>query len=401
MVTAETTDAVEATNKEQEAVDGVKGTEDVKGDADDPPPVLAESQTLTCEDTQLVPKDVTAPVADTAGDEPNESDMEPLEPQDEFYPSGERKRVRSACVACHERKLRCVMLKKGVCRHCTEKQRTCTPRIEKKRGRPRNSELRSRPHFYMASGINQLAQIGMHPGCDPNTLGSMPNLSGLQAAQLQQSGSHMMAMPAMANGVVSGGGQPTNFLSQGGGFNQQNVMTPHILPNGQIVMVMPAAMNDANMQGVPSSNAQMVTAKPMPSGANGQSMVVPAVPTPMGMMPMATAIPLHVPMMTASVLKSSQPGGGSNQPQEMTMMPASGMSGEQSYGMASVVPTQRVDMQSFPAQPAQAPQYEADPAMQSRAVPAFNFDGPPGSQPGGPAFQSSAPLFNKPSEIAS
>ena len=33
--------------------------------------------------------------------------MQPINPQDQFYSSGERKRSRSACVACHERKLRC------------------------------------------------------------------------------------------------------------------------------------------------------------------------------------------------------------------------------------------------------------------------------------------------------
>ena len=105
--------------------------------------------------------------------------MQPINPQDQFYSSGERKRSRSACVACHERKLRCgarrrrrpcapktpppepaigsqlncpekcpesplaplplltVMLLGGSCQLCVAKGRQCIPRVEKKRGRPR------------------------------------------------------------------------------------------------------------------------------------------------------------------------------------------------------------------------------------------------------------------------
>lgn len=157
--------------------------------------------------------------------------MEPLEPQDEFYPSGERKRVRSACVACHERKLRCVMLKKGGCRHCLEKDRICTPRIEKKRGRPRNSELRSRPQLYVGPGMNHLAPLGLHQSCDVSALGTMPNLASLHAAQLHQSGSHMMAMQ---NGMMPGAGQ--NFVGQQstGSYTQQIGLAPRMLPNGQV-----------------------------------------------------------------------------------------------------------------------------------------------------------------------
>mmetsp|Transcript_7802 Transcript_7802/g.17227 ORF Transcript_7802/g.17227 Transcript_7802/m.17227 type:complete len:358 (-) Transcript_7802:20-1093(-) len=59
--------------------------------------------------------------------------------EEEHVPAGERKRVRSACVACHERKLRCVMLGGGSCEQCVNKSRLCLPRVEKKRGRPRNS----------------------------------------------------------------------------------------------------------------------------------------------------------------------------------------------------------------------------------------------------------------------
>ena len=42
--------------------------------------------------------------------EPPFDPMAPAVPQNQFYSSGERKRSRAACVGCHERKLRCVML---------------------------------------------------------------------------------------------------------------------------------------------------------------------------------------------------------------------------------------------------------------------------------------------------
>ena len=105
--------------------------------------------------------------------------MQPINPQDQFYSSGERKRSRSACVACHERKLRCgarrrrrprapktpppepaigsqlncpekcpepplgplpllaVMLLGGSCQLCVATGRQCIPRVETTRGRPR------------------------------------------------------------------------------------------------------------------------------------------------------------------------------------------------------------------------------------------------------------------------
>ena len=63
----------------------------------------------------------------------------------QLYVPGERKRVRSACMNCHERKLRCVMLPSGSCQQCTEKDRVCLPRVEKKRGRPRASGSGGKP----------------------------------------------------------------------------------------------------------------------------------------------------------------------------------------------------------------------------------------------------------------
>ena len=61
--------------------------------------------------------------------------MAPADPQDQFYASGERKRNRSACTYCHERKLRCIMLQCGSCQLCIDKGLQCIPRVEHKRQR--------------------------------------------------------------------------------------------------------------------------------------------------------------------------------------------------------------------------------------------------------------------------
>ena len=66
--------------------------------------------------------------------------MAPADPQDQFYASGERKRNRSACNHCHERKLRCIMLQCGSCQLCIDKGLQCIPRVEHKRGRQRFEE---------------------------------------------------------------------------------------------------------------------------------------------------------------------------------------------------------------------------------------------------------------------
>ena len=59
--------------------------------------------------------------------------MEPFERptgEAQFYPSGERRRCRAACMCCWERKLRCTPLKCGSCLNCVEHDRQCIPRVQ-------------------------------------------------------------------------------------------------------------------------------------------------------------------------------------------------------------------------------------------------------------------------------
>lgn len=51
----------------------------------------------------------------------------------------ERPRTHAACVMCHERKLRCVMLPDGNCTNCLAKSHKCERRVERRRGRPRTA----------------------------------------------------------------------------------------------------------------------------------------------------------------------------------------------------------------------------------------------------------------------
>jgi len=54
----------------------------------------------------------------------------PLQPgETAFYPSGERKRAKQACMACHKAKLRCTMLQCGSCLYCVERGWPCIPRV--------------------------------------------------------------------------------------------------------------------------------------------------------------------------------------------------------------------------------------------------------------------------------
>ena len=48
--------------------------------------------------------------------------------------------MRTACESCHERKLRCVMLRCGTCLHCYNRKRVCKPREKKRRGRQQNRQ---------------------------------------------------------------------------------------------------------------------------------------------------------------------------------------------------------------------------------------------------------------------
>uniref|UniRef100_A0A7S3TDG7 Zn(2)-C6 fungal-type domain-containing protein n=1 Tax=Strombidinopsis acuminata TaxID=141414 RepID=A0A7S3TDG7_9SPIT len=59
--------------------------------------------------------------------------MEPIEKLS-FYPSGERKRCKTACVNCRETRIRCVMLRCGSCSSCVEQGIPCVERVSKKRG---------------------------------------------------------------------------------------------------------------------------------------------------------------------------------------------------------------------------------------------------------------------------
>jgi hypothetical protein len=67
-------------------------------------------------------------------------------------PEHERKRARSACIQCHERKLRCTMRPHGGCERCERKGWACTRRVEKKRGRPRTVKPAEPVCFPFADG---------------------------------------------------------------------------------------------------------------------------------------------------------------------------------------------------------------------------------------------------------
>ena len=128
--------------------------------------------------------------------------MAPAVPQNQFYSSGERKRSRAACVGCHERKLRCVMLMGGSCEQCVRNWRTCVPRVERKRGRPRAPPVSMMHGGPMYSGVNPYHQAlpyyppfpGVAPGMIPGAAAGM--IPGMMAAGMIPGGMGVYAAAA-------------------------------------------------------------------------------------------------------------------------------------------------------------------------------------------------------------
>jgi hypothetical protein len=188
--------------------------------------------------------------------------MQPADPGHELYASGERKRVRSACVACHERKLRCVMLKTGTCQQCLDRDRPCEPRVEKKRGRPRNSGRLNQPNAI----VPQLMQI---QGQQLYGLGALSSIASLQ-------NSH-------------------SATSQLASAAQLGQLTTRVLPNGQMVVLL---LNEGSGQqdgGVPPTSSGIPLAEAFALSSGVPTSIVPlssSVPTSMSgfMLPLQSAL---------------------------------------------------------------------------------------------------------------
>ncbi|EOD40008.1 hypothetical protein EMIHUDRAFT_454368 [Emiliania huxleyi CCMP1516] len=125
----------------------------------------------------------------------------PLQPgETAFYPSGERRRAKQACMACWKAKLRCTMLQCGSCLSCVERGRPCIPRVRMKRrqtrerppypsldlARAQEAALQSLPPLPplqpmppSAVGLEDLwgGAQGLQPGAAPNS----PTVAGLPA----------------------------------------------------------------------------------------------------------------------------------------------------------------------------------------------------------------------------
>ena len=210
--------------------------------------------------------------------------------------NGERKRVRSACVSCHERKLRCVMLPSGSCQQCTNKGRPCVPRVEKKRGRPRSA--------YVEYGVQPM--IGLMPaGFAPQTSGS-PSSSGNQQqfatgfmmpnGQMmvgQYPGVGAMPMPVMMMPVPAQGGFPQVMMAGSGSPTPEGEApaadaTVEAVAEGEVAVaeigadapVAEATAAPAQEAGSPSSAAPVANASPgtMPMPA---AMAMPGMPANM------------------------------------------------------------------------------------------------------------------------
>jgi len=115
----------------------------------------------------------------------NGDGMEPVE-EESFYPSGERRRCRSACVACCEKRIRCVMLKCGSCSKCVDRGIECVARVGKKRGPPTREEQERRHREAMKAQATAMSSADytphfsgqLHPNIEVAPLGG-PGLPSL------------------------------------------------------------------------------------------------------------------------------------------------------------------------------------------------------------------------------
>lgn len=233
-----------------------------------------------------------APVEQTqiASDAASTSHCNPLEPAEElieYYSSGERKRMRAACESCHERKLRCIMLRCGSCQQCYNRKRTCTPRV--KRGR---TPCKSSGHLPYGMTGGHVMAMGANPA-----MMSMPEfargdrMAGMPIPCAQPTTTHAMMLPERRDASMGGHMvlPPDMMISQ---QTQEHVL-PLYQPNHLL-------LNQGQSQSAPMA---MVA---MPSG---QSMYVPmhSVGT---MLPGSTMVgaPPQMSHMAAGPLPGQVPG---------------------------------------------------------------------------------------------
>ena len=175
---------------------------------------------------------------------------------------GEGERLRAACDACYERKVRCIIVDGQACQQCVQKGIKCERRAEKKRGRPRIVEgaARSRNNSSRAKTMDTKADeasalAAVHPASMLTEGGLMA--SGLMAPQCMggDCGAASAAAAQLLASCGSGGAQPclTAFVRQHGSM-------PHALggsfPGG---MALPGAGFAGMGCGPNNMNGQLAT----------------------------------------------------------------------------------------------------------------------------------------------
>jgi len=272
--------------------------QDKNGGAAAPP--MAEAQCV------VVSAGDAPAVAAPAVDDP----LQPIEEQAEYYSSGERKRMRTACESCHERKLRCVMLRCGTCLHCYNRKRVCKPREKKRRGRQQNRQNM----VLMSDGQGHVFAV---PATNDGTTGAnagqmmVPMMGGAGTAADGTTQPMMMTFapntagsPAAAEGVAA---QPQMMLSfmpppnADGTPGTPQQLPIFMMPNGQGMMaMMPANMMQGAPAGAEGEATEVTVATEVASEATAEAAVAVAVETVAveNPPPVEEPMPLPVPDMT-------------------------------------------------------------------------------------------------------
>ncbi len=131
-----------------------------------------------------VGKAATRPVADAPNEKGSSSSDALGEP---VVHNRDTTRVNAACMQCHERKLRCMMLEGGTCTGCQRRGLVCQKRVGKKRGRPYSTH----PPYNSVHALHQHQPLGL---AGPHLYGSM---GGLMPGQCITMPGHTISVPGM------------------------------------------------------------------------------------------------------------------------------------------------------------------------------------------------------------
>mmetsp|Transcript_23660 Transcript_23660/g.49559 ORF Transcript_23660/g.49559 Transcript_23660/m.49559 type:complete len:347 (+) Transcript_23660:77-1117(+) len=237
--------------------------------------------------------------------------LEPAEELFEYYSSGERKRMRAACESCHERKLRCIMLRCGQCQQCYNRKRTCVLRT--KRARTTGKFGSAHPYIVEGHGISMGGLTsGIMPMSEYNSTERRPGMAS--------NGGMVSSAPAMTKSEI----RPALGQAAGPHVASPSDVLAHQQVNEQMYQLFQPNQMMLAHQSHPQPQPMAMLIMP-----SGQSMYVPiqSVGTIISSGPMPSGMPIlssHAQMLAPHMHQSSISGCMPVQVSARMVLPANG-----------------------------------------------------------------------------